>query len=109
MSSFSEFFNHSNTLEIGEREQRKTADVIEKDLTVEDYSVFDGAHGKTGIVLFKEDPDGFYFSGKVLTDLLNNIDEKGKHDEVVKEGLKIHLFMQKNKTGTSEYVAVREW
>ena len=109
MSSFSEFFNHSNTLELGDREQRKTADVVEKDLTVEDYSIFDGSHGKTGIVLFKEDPDGFYFSGKVLTDLLNNIDEKGKHEDVVKEGLKIHLYMQKNKKGNAEYVAVKEW
>ena len=72
MSSFSEFFNHSNTLEIGERKQRKTADVIEKDLTVEDYSVCYGAHGKTGIVLFKEDPDGFYFSGNSYTHVSSN-------------------------------------
>lgn len=108
MSSFSQFMSSGTSLDLEGREQIKTKDLLDIKVTVEDYSLIKGAHGKTAIVVFKEMPDGFYFSGTALTGILSEIETAGKHEDLKKEGMQIILYTSKTKKGV-DFTAVKEW
>ena len=108
MSSFSQFMSSGTSLDLEGREQIKTKDLLDIRVTVEDYSLIKGAHGKTAIVVFKEMPNGFYFAGKALTGILSEIETAGKHEDLKKEGMKIILYTSKRRNG-EDFAAVKEW
>lgn len=109
MSSFTSLFNQSNTIDLTGRTQVKKEELLEKKLTIIDYSCYNGKSGRTAIVIFKELPDKFYFASKILTELLDSVTENNKKDELVKDGMNIILHETPNKDNSRRYISVTEW
>ena len=105
--NFKNFAKQGEYLELGDRKQIKTDDVMEKQMTVTAYSLFKGKHGDTAIVIVKEYPESFLFAPSVLTDMLKQVDADDEAREALKnEGMKIILHDRENKDGSRHYKAV---
>ena len=105
--NFKNFAKQGEHLELGDRMQIKTDDIMEKELTITGYSLFKGKHGDTAIVIVKEYPKGFLFAPSVLTDMLKQVDANTEAREALKtEGMQIMLHNRENKDGSRHYKAV---
>jgi hypothetical protein len=85
-------------------------DILDKNLTINEYGFLqdtdeDGAVKDYAAFTVKEDPNAFYFGGKVLTDNLKDLDADGYHAEIVKDGLPVR-FTQKKSKNKRNYTAV---
>ena len=105
--SFKDKYNRGINLDLGNRSQVSTDMILDKELTITDFSMAKTKNGECAIVIFQEMPDNFYFAGTVLTGILKDI-SKDDFDmrELRKNGMKIKLFKSENKDKTRTYVNV---
>lgn len=105
--SFKEKYNRGVNLDLSNRSQVATEMILDKPLTIIDFSMARTKNGECAIVIFEEMPDNFYFAGTVLTNILRDI-AKDDFDlrELRKNGMKIKLFESENKDHTRKYVNV---
>ena len=105
--NFKKFAKQGEHLELGDRVQIKTDDVMDIELTITGYSLFMGKHGDTAIVIVKEYPNGFLFAPSVLTNILKQVDlDTEAHEALKNEGMKIMLHDRENNDGSRHYKAV---
>lgn len=69
--------------------------------TINDYGFLidssDGSDKKYVCFTVKEDPQHFYFGGKVLTDQLQQLEDEGFHEDIINEGLPVAFETKKSK------------
>lgn len=107
MKSFKDFFNRGQQLELGDRKQVKGDDLLDQEITVTDYSFMHGAHGDTAVVLYKENPDGFFFAPSILTQMLHDVDADDELKKMLHDsGMKIKIYKKSSKDGSRTYKAV---
>lgn len=94
-------------LDLNGRTKIDAKDLIGTDYTVIDFSTYNGRHGRTGIVLFKELPDKFTFSNAILTDVLDTIllDDEAMND-FKNNGLKVRFEKRHSGKSGNDYVNV---
>lgn len=99
-------FQRNNTIDLEGKTQLKKDDVLDIELTINDFSFARTSNGETSVILFKETPDKFLFGGKVITNILKDVN----HDPVAvnalkEEGLKVRFFNSTSRSG-KDYVNV---
>lgn len=88
-----------------DREKLETIDVLESmTLTLDAVDIMTKDGNEFAVVTFKEFPDGFYFGGKVLTDLVKMIYEEsgieeGKPLTVAEDNIELIAERKKSKNG----------
>lgn len=88
-----------------DREKIETIDVLESmTLTLDAVDIMTKDGNEFAVVTFKEFPDGFYFGGKVLTDLVKMIYEEsgietGKPLTVADDNIELIAERKKSKNG----------
>jgi len=88
-----------------DREKLETIDVLESmTLTLDAIDLMTKDGNEFAVVTFKEFPDGFYFGGKVLTDLVKMIYEEsgieeGKPLTVAEDNIELIAERKKSKSG----------
>ena len=88
-----------------DREKLETIDVLESmTLTLDAVDIMTKDGNEFAVVTFKEFPDGFYFGGKVLTDLVKMIYEEsgieeGKPLTVADDNIELIAERKKSKNG----------
>lgn len=105
--SFKNKYARAVTLDLSNRSQITTDQIVDKKLTVIDYSIANTVNGECAIVLFSEMPDNFYFAGKVLTGIIKEIDaDEFDKRELRKNGMQIKLYTTENKDHSRTYTGV---
>lgn len=88
-----------------DREKLETIDILESmTLTLDDIDLMTKDGNEFAVVTFKEFPDGFYFGGKVLTDIVKMIYEEtggelGKPVHVAVDNIELIAERKKSKSG----------
>ena len=67
-----------------------------KTVTIRDYAFITGTDGEYVVFIIDEDPEAFYFGGKVLTDNMKEFTED-EHSEIIAEGLPTKFDVRKSK------------
>ena len=99
-------FQRNNTIDLEGKTLLKKDEVLDIELTINDYSFARTRNGETSVILFEEKPDKFLFGGKVITNLLKDIDEDPETVKALKdEGLKVRFFNSTSRSG-KDYVNV---
>ena len=99
-------FQSNNTIDLEGKTQLKKDEVLDVELTIKDYSFARTSNGETSVILFEEKPDKFLFGGKVITNLLKDINDDPEAVKALKEeGLKIRFFNSTSRSG-KDYVNV---
>lgn len=107
MSNFSKALSRGKSIDLNGKNQLKTDDVLERILTVKEYAFAKTSNGETAIVLFEEEPNGFYFGGKVLVDILKEVhDDEALDAELHETGMQITLHKTATKDGKRSYINV---
>ena len=68
-------FQMNATIDLEGKTQLKKDEVLDIELTINDFSFARTCNGETSVILFKEKPDKFLFGGKVITNLLKDIND----------------------------------
>ena len=94
-------------LDLTNRTKIGNDELIGKELTVVEFSTFQGRNGKTGIVIFKELPDKFGFSNSILTGVLDEIllDDEAM-DDFKLNGLKVRYEKRHSAKSGNDYINV---
>lgn len=80
--------------------------MLDIELTINDFSFARTCNGETSVILFKEKPDKFLFGGKVITNLLKDINDDPEAVKALKEeGLKVRFFNSTSRSG-KDYINV---
>lgn len=98
--------HQTSRIDLEGRTSIKTEELVKmnKPLTVIDYSLFQGDHGDTAIVIYKELPENFSFANNILTDLLKQVHADAEADaELHSKGMQVKYSQRKNKAGTRTY------
>ena len=100
-------FQRNSTIDLEGKTQLKKEEVLDIELTINDYSFARTSNGETSVILFEEKPDKFFFGGKVITNLLKDIDDDPEAVKALKEeeGLKVRFFNSTARSG-KDYVNV---
>ena len=99
-------FQENNTIDLDGKTQLKKDDVLDIELTINDFSFARTSNGETSVILFKEAPDKFLFGGIVITNLLKVINDDPEAVKALKEeGLKVRFFNSTSRSG-KDYVNV---
>ena len=99
-------FQRNSTIDLEGKTQLKKEEVLDIELTINDYSFARTSNGETSVILFEEKPDKFLFGGKVITNLLKDIDDDPEAVKALKEeGLKVRFFNSTARSG-KDYVNV---
>ena len=99
-------FQTNNTIDLEGKTQLKKDEVLDIELTINDYSFARTSNGETSVILFKEKPDKFLFGGKVITNLLKDINDDPEAVKALKdEGLKVRFFNSTARSG-KDYINV---
>ena len=99
-------FQTNSTIDLEGKTQLKKDDVLDSELTIIDYSFARTSNGETSVILFKEIPDKFLFGGKVITNLLKDINDDPEAVKALKEeGLKVRFFNSTSRSG-KDYINV---
>ena len=99
-------FQSNSTIDLEGKEQLKKEEVLDIELTINDYSFARTSNGETSVILFKEKPDKFLFGGIVITNLLKDINDDPEAVKALKdEGLKVRFFNSTSRSG-KDYVNV---
>lgn len=105
--SFKDKYNRAVGLDLSNRSQVDTEAILDKKLTIKDFSLAKTKNGECAIVIFEELPDNFYFGGTVLTGILKEIgNDEFDMRELRKNGMQIKLFKSENKDKTRTYTNV---
>ena len=91
-----------------DREKGDFKTIMDSHVTITEYGFMKDKQSdkEYACIIIKEDPDNFYFGGKVLTEKLEAYDENGLHDAIVAEGLPV-MFGTKKPTGGNAYTTVK--
>ena len=93
-------FQMNTTIDLEGKTQLKKDEVLDIELTINDFSFARTCNGETSVILFKEKPDKFLFGGKVITNLLKDINDDPEAVKALKEeGLKIRFFNSTSRSG----------
>ena len=99
-------FQMNATIDLEGKTQLKKDEVLDIELTINDFSFARTCNGETSVILFKEKPDKFLFGGKVITNLLKDINDDPEAVKALKEeGLKVRFFNSTSRSG-KDYVNV---
>lgn len=99
-------FQTNSTIDMEGKTQLKKDEVLDIELTINDFSFARTRNGETSVILFKETPDKFLFGGKVITNLLKDINDDQEAMKALKEeGLKVRFFNSTSRSG-KDYVNV---
>lgn len=99
-------FQRNSTIDLEGKTQLKKDEVLDIELTINDYSFARTGNGETSVILFKELPDKFLFGGTVITHLLKDINDDPEAVKSLKEeGLKVRFFNSTSRSG-KDYVNV---
>ena len=99
-------FQRNSTIDLEGKTQLKKDEVLDIELTINDYSFARTSNGETSVILFEEKPDKFMFGAKVITNLLKDIDDDPEAVKALKEeGLKVRFFKSTSRSG-KDYVNV---
>lgn len=104
---FTSFFEQGQQLNLEDREQVKTEDLVGKVITITAATIAHGTKGDYAICIANETPKQFFFAPSVLTRMLRQI----LHDEEARKAMengefKVILNKTMNKSGTKEYYRV---
>ena len=94
-------YSHKDSILNDSMEQLKTADVVGKELTINNVDIITKKDGtRLSVFTFTEYPDSFYFGGKILTELAETlIADDAALLEIKDKGCKIKIFNQNAKNG----------
>lgn len=84
-----------------------TDDVVGKTLTIMDVDYITTKTGTCGVMIFKEFPESFYFTGTVLTNLVTDIladDDESTLNEVRTQGVQISIYKATSEKTGRDYV-----
>ena len=99
-------FQMNTTIDLEGKTQLKKDEVLDIELTINDFSFARTCNGETSVILFKEKPDKFLFGGKVITNLLKDINDDPEAVKALKEeGLKVRFFNSTSRSG-KDYINV---
>ena len=99
-------FQMNTTIDLEGKTQLKKDDVLDTELTIIDFSFAKTSNGETSVIIFKEKPDKFLFGGKVITNLLKDINDDPEAVKALKEeGLKVRFFNSTSRSG-KDYINV---
>src|SRR5574344_78738 len=99
-------FQTNSTIDLEGKTQLKKDEILDIELTINDFSFARTSNGETSVILFKETPDKFLFGGKVITNLLKDINDDPEAVKALKEeGLKVRFFNSTSRSG-KDYVNV---
>ena len=104
---FKDKYNRAVSLDLSNRSQVSTDMIVDKVLTIKDFTMARTKNGECAIVIFDEMPDNFYFAGTVLTSILKDV-MKDDFDmrELRKNGMQVKLYQTENKDHTRTYTNV---
>ena len=88
------------------RDKGETDDLLGVIVTIRDLGFLTGDNGEYAVFILDEEPQQFFFGGKVLTEALKEFDADGYHGEIQTEGLPMVLTKKKTKGGKKTYTAV---
>lgn len=91
---------------MNEREKGEMQDLLNKNLTITDYSFINGDDGEYVVFIVKEDESKFYFGGKVLTENMKSFTSDDK-EEIKRDGLPVIFEERKSKKTNRKYIASR--
>ena len=99
-------FQTNSTIDLEGKTQLKKDDILDKELTIIDFSFARTGNGETTVIIFKEKPDKFWFGGTVITKLLKDINDDPEAVKALKEeGLRVRFFNSTSRSG-KDYVNV---
>ena len=99
-------FQMNSTIDLEGKTQLKKDEMLDIELTINDFSFARTCNGETSVILFKEKPDKFLFGTKVITNLLKDINDDPEAVKALKEeGLKVRFFISTSRSG-KDYVNV---
>ena len=99
-------FQKNSTIDLEGKTQLKKDEVLDIELTINDFSFAKTSNGETSVILFKEKPDKFLFGGTVITNLLKDINDDPEAVKALKEeGLRVRFFNSTSRSG-KDYVNV---
>ena len=104
MANYFSKFSNKGIPFMDDRRKCDMHDLLGEELHVSDFGFINGQAGDYAVVAFKEHPEEFYFGGKVLTDILHQVDADGMRDELTKQGLV--LTTTRSKRTHQEYIGV---
>ena len=99
-------FQRNSSIDLEGKTQLKKDEVLDIELTINDFSFARTSNGETSVILFKETPDKFLFGGTVITNILKDINDDPEAVKALKEeGLKVRFFNSTSRSG-KDYVNV---
>ena len=99
-------FQRNSTIDLERKIQLKKEEIIDKELTIIDFSFARTGNGETSVILFREASDKFLFGGTVITHLLKDINDDPEAVKALKEeGLRVRFFNSTSRSG-KDYVNV---
>ena len=85
--------------------QIHTDEIVGQILTVLDVDVMNARNGRCGVMSFAEYPNGFYFAGKVLTEMCDQfLEDESAMDEMHAGKVQIIINKKRSDTTGREYV-----
>lgn len=81
------------------RDKGDMSAILNLDLTIIDYDFLSGDNGEYTVLLFQGEDKHFFFGGKVITDLLKELDTGGFKETIQTEGLPVQFSSKKSKKG----------
>ena len=99
-------FQKNSTIDLEGKTQLKNDEILDNELTINDFSFARTRNGETSVILFKETPDKFLFGGTVITNLLKDINDDPEAVKSLKEeGMRVRFFNSTSRSG-KDYVNV---
>ena len=87
------------------KRQLHTADVVDRVLTVIDVDAIMTRNGRCGVISFKEFPDSFYFTGKVLTEMCDEfMADKDAYADLKAGNVQIIISKAKSSSNGNDYI-----
>ena len=85
--------------------QLHTSDVENKILTVMDVDTIMARNGRCGVMLFKEFPGCFYFTGKILTEMCDDfLADEDAYKELKSGNVQIVISRARSSSSGNEYI-----
>lgn len=84
------------------RAKGETSNLIDKEITINDYSFLKGDDREYLVFVVVEYPQLFFFGGTVLTEKFKVFDNNDR-EEIINEGLPAKIVQRKNRKGNREY------
>lgn len=94
----------SNKIQIIEgREKGENSEIVGKIVTIVDYDFIRDDEKEYVVYIIRENPDLFFFGGKLLSEQLRQLDQMGARDQIKNDGLPMKLIPKKSLKGRTYY------